>query len=378
MTTANTASATNNNAATENQTSTPEVFIITTFKQSGGIDVVKSFLEQKYSDYSEKAASEVPDVDTEGGRKRIKALAAEVNKKLSELDTPIRDYLRDIKKQPKLIEAIAKENKEKYTSLRADILKPLEDAQVWQDEKLAWLNGIPEWCAMNPASEFISQAVADVEAFSFDEVWPELKKKFKVAHEAAMTTLTVTLERIELAEQQAARLAELEAQAEAQRQKERDRQVAEEAAQRARDEADEKARKEREDIERRAVEAKQREEAAKAAEQKAIRDAELAEERRKQDAIDAENRRIAEAEAAEARQAAAIKREVELEAKRIADEEAEQKRLTEAREANKEHRIKINRAAMVDLIAAGLSEEDAKNAIRAIAKREVRNISIQY
>lgn len=375
MTTAseNTEQSTDQN--TEQNTGT---FIITTFKSAGGIDVVKGFLEQEYSKYSEETAAEVPQIDTAEGRKRIKDLAASINKKLSELDTPIRDYLRDIKEQPKLIEKIAKENKDKFTKLRADILKPLEDAQEWQDGKLNWLNGIPVWCATNPAAADLSALLVDVEAFTLDDIWSELLKKFKVAHECAVTTLKVTLERIELAEAQAARLAELEAQAAEQQRKDREREIAEAAAKKAREEAEAKAQKDREDLERRAVEAKQREENAKAAEQKAIRDAELADAQRKQDAIDAEARSVAAAKEAAERQELAVKKAAEDEAKRIADEEAEQLRLAQAREANKEHRIKINRAAMVDFMAAGLSEADARLAITAIAKKEIRNISIQY
>jgi DNA repair exonuclease SbcCD ATPase subunit len=353
-------------------------FIITTFKSAGGIDVVKGFLEQEYSKYSTETAAEVPQIDTAEGRKRIKDLAASINKKLSELDTPIRDYLRDIKEQPKLIEKIAKENKDKFTQLRADILKPLEDAQAWQDEKLNWLNGIPAWCATNPAAADLSALLVNVEAFTLDDIWSELLKKFKVAHECAVTTLKVTLERIELAEAQAAELEELRRKQALAEQQERDRKIAEEAAAKARADADAQAKKDREDLERRAVEAKQREENAKASEQKAIRDAELAEEKRKQDAIESEARSVAAAKESAERQALAVKKAAEDEAKRIADEEAEQQRLAQAREANKEHRIKINRAAMVDLIAAGLTEELARAAITAIAKKQVRNISIQY
>ena len=381
MTTASENKAGNNSAEHDGRADHEQntgTFIITTFKKSGGIDVVKGFLEQEYSKYSEETAAEVPQIDTAEGRKRIKDLAASINKKLSELDTPIRDYLRDIKEQPKLIEKIAKENKDKFTQLRANILKPLEDAQAWQDEKLNWLNGIPSWCATNPTASDLSALLVDVEALTLDDIWSELLKKFKVAHECAVTTLKVTLERIELAEAQAARLAELEAQAAEQQRKDREREIAESAAKKAREEAEVKAQKDREDLERRAVEAKQREENAKAAEQKAIRDAELAEEKRKQDAVEAEARSVAAAKDAAERQALAVKKAAEDEVKRIADEEAEQLRLAQAREANKEHRIKINRAAMVDFVAAGLSEADARLAITAIAKKEIRNISIQY
>ena len=360
---------------TENNT---ETFIITEFK-SGGIDTVKSFLENNFSTYSAEVTAEVPQIDSEEGRKRIKALGAEINKKLSEVDTPMRDYLRDIKKQPKLIEAIAKENKEKFTKLRADILKPLEEAQEGQNEIINWLNTVPVKCGeVGVDSVWLNNAISTVESYSVELVWPELKKKFKVAHENALTTARVTLERVEAAEAQEAELAELRRkQAEAE-QAERDRKVAEQAAEDARKSAEAKAQKEREDVERRAVEAKQREEAAKQAEAKAIRDAELAEERRAQEAEAAKQREAQakiDAEAAAQRQAEQAAAE---ERKAIADEEARQKQEALARENDKKHRTTVNRRNLAVLLAMGISEDDGKKVITAIAKGELPDIRIYY
>ncbi len=363
---------------TENNTGTTETFIITEFK-SGGIDTVKSFLENNFDTYSAEINAEVPQIDSEEGRKRIKALGAEINKKLSEVDSPMRDYLRDIKKQPKLIEAIAKANKEKFTKLRADILKPLEDAQAGQNEVIEWLNTVPVKCGeVGVDSVWLNNAINTVESYSADLVWPELKKKFKVAHENALTTARVTLERVEAQEAQEAELAELRRkQAEAE-QAERDRKVADQAAEDARKAAESKAQKEREDVERRAVESKQREEAAKQAEAKAIRDAELAEERRAQEAKAAKQREAQakiDAEAAAKRQAEEAAAE---ERKAIADEEARQKQEALARENDKKHRAMINRAALASLLAIGISEEDGKTVIKAIARDEVANVKIFY
>ncbi|AUR94127.1 coil containing protein [Vibrio phage 1.191.O._10N.286.52.B4] len=363
---------------TENNTGTTETFIITEFK-SGGIDTVKSFLENNFDTYSAEINAEVPQIDSEEGRKRIKALGAEINKKLSEVDSPMRDYLRDIKKQPKLIEAIAKENKEKFTKLRADILKPLEEAQEGQNVILQMLNDVPVNCAVpGITSEEIKALIKHTEECPIDSVWPELKKKFKVAHENALTTARVTLERVETQEAQEAELAELRRkQAEAD-QAERDRKVAEQAAEDARKAAEAKAQKEREDVERRAVEAKQREEAAKQAEAKAIRDAELAEERRAQEAEAAKQREAQakiDAEAAAQRQAEAA---AAAERKAIADEEDRQKREAQQRENDKKHRTTVNRRNLAVLLAMGISEDDGKKVITAIAKGELPDIRIYY
>ncbi|AUR96523.1 coil containing protein [Vibrio phage 1.225.O._10N.261.48.B7] len=363
---------------TENNTGTTETFIITEFK-SGGIDTVKSFLENNFDTYSAEINAEVPQIDSEEGRKRIKALGAEINKKLSEVDSPMRDYLRDIKKQPKLIEAIAKENKEKFTKLRADILKPLEEAQEGQNLELEVLQEIPTICGQpDVTSEALKDMIKRAESFDLDSVWPELKKKFKVAHENALTTARVTLERVEAQEAQEAELAELRRkQAEAE-QAERDRKVAEQAAEDARKAAETKAQKEREDVERRAVEARQREEAAKQAEAKAIRDTELAEERRAQEAEAAKQREAQakiDAEAAAKRQA---EQAAAAERKAIKDEEDRQKREALTREKDKHHRTTVNRRNLAVLLAMGISEDDGKKVITAIAKGELPDCRIYY
>ncbi len=336
-------------------------------------------LLNRFKEAEKEARAEVPDVTTEEGRKHIKEMARKVSASNKVLDTPMRDYLRILKTQPKALEKNARESKQRFEELKADILKPLLEAQVSQDEIITWLNNVPSDCSHPEVnSQTLNNIIETINGYTVELVWPELKKKFKVAHEAALTTATVTLERITQQEKQAAELEELRQKQARAEQEQRDREIAEEAAEKARQEAEAKAQRDREDVDRRAAESRQREENAKAAEAQAKRDAELAEQKRIDDAkqakIDAENERVA----AEERQALAVEQAKQAEAKRIADEEAEQKRLAEAREADKEHRIKINRGAMVDLIAAGLGEGDAKKAIRSIAKKQVRNISIQY
>jgi len=353
-------------------------FIITEFK-SGGLDKVEAYLSQTFEEYSAEVAAEVPQIDSKDGRARIKGLAAEINKKLLESDTPIRDYLRDIKKQPKIIEAMAKANKEKYTELRADILKPLQEAQKEQDAKLDWLNEVPTICGQpDISSDHLCGIIQEAESFDLESVWTELKKKFKVAHENALTTARVTLERVEAAEAQAAELAELRRKQEEAEREERERKIREEAEQKAREEAERKAQKEREDIERRAVEAKQREEAAKAAEERAKRDAELAEQRRKEQA---EQQAIREAQAKKDAEAAAQRRADEAaaaERQRIEDEQAEAERQAKQREEDKKHRTTINRRNLAVFLAMGISESDGKKVITAIAKGELPDIRILY
>ena len=337
----------------------------------------KTLLE-RFKGIEREVASELPDVETKEGRKRIKALAAKISKSKMALDTPIRDYLRILKAQPKVLEASARNSKARFEELRDKVLEPLAVAQKSQDDQLAWLDGIPEWCASSPLAADISETLAQVEAFDWSIVWPELEKKFKVSHETALTTLKVTLERVRLAEKQAAELEELRRQMVAAERAERDRKIAEMAAEKARLAAEEKAQKDREDVDRRAAEARQREKIAEAAAEKAIRDAEMAEERRAQEAEAAKQREAQakiDAEASAQRQAEAA---AAAERKAIADEEDRQKREAQQRENDKKHRTTVNRRNLAVLLAMGISEDDGKKVITAIAKGELPDIKIHY
>jgi len=374
MTTASTAST---EISTETNTAAQEV------GKTGLPSLPDAFGEDsllnRFKEANKEARAVVPDVKTEQGRKDIKEMAKKVSASNKALDTPMRDYLRILKTQPKALEKNARESKARFDDLKADILKPLLEAQASQDEIIAWLNNVPLDCSYPEIhSQTLNNIIEVINGYTDELVWPELKKKFKVAHEAALTTATVTLERITQQEQQAAELEELRQKQAAAELAESNRKVSEQAAANARAEEQAKAQKDREDVDRRAAESRQREENAKAAEAKAIRDAELAKEEQakavEQYKIDVENERLASLE----RQKVAVEQATAKETKRIADEEAEHLAQAKAREADKEYRTGINRAAMVDLIAAGLSQEDAKKAIIAIAKKEIRSISIQY
>jgi hypothetical protein len=371
MTTASTEISTETNAATQQHAKTNLPSLPHTFSEES--------LKKMFSDADKEARAEVPDVTTEEGRKHIKEMARKVSASNKALDTPMRDYLRVLKTQPKELEKNARESKARFDDLKADILKPLLEAQAGQSEVIDWLNSVPFKCsAPGVTSSELKLCIETVSAYTDDLVWIELKKKFKIAHESALTTATVSLERVEAAEKRDAELEELRLKQAASEQAERNRIISEEAASKARAEAEAKAQRDREDVDRRAAESRQREENAKFAAQKAIQDAETAKkawgDQEAQYKIDMENERLASLK----RQAEAVEKTRLEEAKHYADEEAQAAQAAKDREADKDNKIKINRAALVDLIAAGISEQDAKTVIRAIGRREVRNISIQY
>ena len=337
-------------------------------------------LETLYKQVEAEVSAEVPDVETVEGRKRIKSLAANVASSKTAIDKPIRDYLRAIKEQPKLLEKNARESCERFDALKAKLLAPLEAAQATQDAILERLAEILRLCSDAATDAATARSMAsEAEAVDLAAFWPELAKKAKTAKEAAVSACAVTVERLEREEAQAAELERLRLEAAAREQADRDRKIAEEAAERARLAAEQRALEEREAVERRAVEAKQREESAKLEAERQRQLAEQAEARRKADAEAAEQRRL-EAEANAKRQAEeAAQRAAEAERQRAAAEAAEAERQAKAREADKNHRIAINRAALAALVAeTGLTEEQGKAVIRAIGQKLIPAISISY
>ncbi len=339
----------------------------------------EDFLLAKFKEVEDQVKPELLNVDDVEGRKRIKSLALKINKSKQLLDEPMRNHLRDLKALPKVLELNARNSKQRFESLRESVLEPLAKAQKYQDDLLDWLNGIPSVCSDPGAtSEQVKGWLSEVEAIDQSQIWQELQKKFKVAIETATTTATVTLERITAQEAQQAELEALRKQQAEAEQKERDRAIAEEAGKRAILQAQEQAKQEREAIERRAVEAKQREEKAIADAEQAKRNAELAEKQRLQEIEDNKARAEQAAIDAEKRAKEQAQQAIENEKTRLAEIAEQEKQEAIAREADKQHRTKINRAALVAMIAGGMDEEQAKKAITLIAKKQIPNCKIFY
>ncbi|AUR84286.1 coil containing protein [Vibrio phage 1.052.A._10N.286.46.C3] len=218
----------------------------------------------------------------------------------------------------------------------------------------------------------------------------------KVAKEIATAHEMALLMNENFNREQAERLAKEQAEREEAERVEKERReayekkLADEAAAKAKAEAEAKALAEKQELERIAQESAQREKEAKERAEKAERDRVEAEERARIEAEQAEQRRIQWEKDEEARRLQAeakAKRDAEEAAQRARDEEkarqeAERKRIADeaaGREADVAHRAGINRAAMADLInECGLEDEQAKAVVKAIAKRLIPNITINY
>lgn len=282
----------------------------------GGLDKILAYI-------TAKATELVPDVSTDKGRKEIASMARRVSSSKVLLDGLGKDLVSDWKAKSRMVDASRKAARDTLDALRDATRLPLTE---WEEAK---------------------KAKEEAEA---------LEKEVSEAFDAAKTENEL-FDRQKDIEAKEAKLAE---EAEAKRLKEEEAE-----AKRLRLEREELIRKEAADKERLA--AQQREIDAKTALEQAEKD------------------RVAAAEKASVDQKNAVKeaeRKAKEEAERVYRDrlaaEAEKERQAAALAEDKEHRAKINNAALSCLMGCGLTEEDGKDLIKAIAHGEIAHITINY
>ena len=358
------------------------------FTTQNGVDALLQRLR-------EEAASEVPDLTTKKGRDRIASLAYKVSKAKTLVDDHGKELVAEEKKRLALIDADRKKWRDSCDALRDEIRKPLTDWEQAEADRvkrhqdaIETMRGMASQ-AMGQDSETIEAMISVVEAVQLGEHWEEFAAAAGETKDSVVLMLKSQLLSRQKYEAEQAELARLRAEAARREQEERERRIAEEAAAKARAEAEEAARREREAAERAEREAREAVERARIAAEQAEARAKAEAEAAKLREQEAERRRIeseerAAREAKEAAERAERDRVAAIEAeRRRAEEQARReqkaKDAEEARRlADKEHRRKINRAIMEDLVAEGISEEDAKRIIAAIVSNKVRHVRIAY
>ena len=370
-------------------------------------------LGQFFDAVKAEVTAEVPDLTTVKGRARIASLAATVSKSKKAVETPGRDYLKRLKEMPKVVEAELREFVTKMDNLRDATRKPLTD---WEQAELArtdkHVDGIQDIKDTlvfegTPTASTVTQVIAALEMVPMDDSWEEFLAEAAQAKDQSLVKLRALLAERTQYEAGQAELVRLRAEAEAQAQRDREAEIARAAAEKTRIEAEQRAQAEREATikreadtkaaaDRRELELKYAAEQSERVAAQAAREKIESEQRAAQQKIDDELRHqqaMAQAEAdriaaeqraeqerinSEVRQTEAAERARIAEVARqqaVADEE---RRQTAAREANKAHQAKINRAALEAFITGGMTEECAKQAITLIAQRKIPAISISY
>ncbi len=327
------------------------------------IDAVVSAVENE-------VRSIVPDISTAAGRKEIISRAAAVSKSKVVLEEMGKTLVADWKNKAKLVDADRKIMRDRLDALRDETRKPVTD---WEEAAAKRIEALQERVATIgalathedeegnafPLSALHSR-MEDLEAIVIDESFEEFKLDAMETKESATKALGKRIGDMEEQTRKDAELERLRLAEESRIQQERDATIAREAAETAAREEREKAQREKDEIERQRLAAIEEKEVA---ERQLIEQAEQA----KKDAAQA-------AQKAEVDRQAAVDREIAR--------QAEEKRITDAatakREADIEHKRKINKRALECLVDAGVPEDSAKLAIEAIVKREVEGVTINY
>lgn len=387
------------------------------FATPSGIDVLIDRIKSE-------ASSEVPDLTTKKGRDRIASLAYKVSKTKTLVDDFGKELVAEEKKRLALIDADRKKWRDECDKLRDEIRKPLTDWEQAETDRIQRhkdaIQQLRELSAlaMGADSEAIAALIAQAEAVTLGDHWQEFAAEAGKAKDETLSILRLDLQRRQQYESEQAELARLRAEAALREQEDADRRAAEakaeaerlaaereaqrirEAEERARREAEEAAAKARADAEaaawaeREAIEAKAR--AEKEAAERARIASEQAEARAKAEAEaaklreqEAERRRIeseerAKREAQEAAERAERNRIAAVEAERARIEheriESERKAAAEqaARESDKENKRQVNNGILSALEGIGITTEQAKAIITAIAKGGIPHVSIRY
>lgn len=282
----------------------------------GGINKILAGIKAKAMEF-------VPDVSTDKGRKEIASMARKVSTSKVLLDNLGKDLVSDWKNKAKLVDSSRKLVRDTLDELRDSVRLPLTE---WEEAKAA-----------KEAAEALEKEISD--AFDAAIAENDLFDRQKAIEEKETEIL---------------------------RQKE-----AEEAAKQA--EESERLRLAREDEIRKETAEKERQAAAQRE-----ADAKAALEKAEKDRIAAiEQARIDKEKAVEEAERKAKEEAERVERNRLVAE-AEEKRRAAELAADKEHRAKINNAALSCLIGCGLSEETGKDLIKAIAHGEIAHITINY
>ena len=288
-----------------------------------------------------EARSLVPDVSTRKGRDAIASMAHKVARSKTYIDNAGKDLVAELKALPKQIDESRRIVRERLDALKDEVRRPLTEWEAEQER-------IKAEEAMNAL-----HAEALEMNIRFDQ---ELAAKFEADHEMAL----LMNKDFDRDREEQRRQAE-------QAQRERDERLKQEAAEQARRDAEAKHKAEIEAAARREAEEKAR--------------AELAERQR----IEAEQRAAREKQEAEAR--SEREKAAAVETERLKARQAEEKRLAEekriadeaaARAANIAHQKRINNEAKEDFVKGGIPEEFARKAVELLARRQVRNSSINY
>lgn len=339
------------------------------FKGEKGLDPYLQTIRQELDAF----LASPPSLDTKKGRDAYASMAFKIARSKTAIDNIGKELVADLKQLPKTIDAERKRWRDQLDEWRDEARGPLNQWEAAEEaRKERHQYGIDHIACLaahldEASSAVIADQLAQLEDIQIGPEWEEYEAEAHRVKAASLATLKAALERSQKQEDEQAELERLRQQAAEREQKEREERIARESEERARREAEQAAQAEREAVARREQEAKEAAERREREHQEAIaqakRDAELAEQRAKEEYDRKERERIAEQQRQE---------QARLDAERRQREEIER------RQADVEHRRRINQAAMQAMIDGGMPEQCAMDAIKLIAQGKVPGVTINY
>lgn len=313
-----------------------------------------------------------PDTSTRKGREAIASIAHKIARSKTALDSIGKDLVAELKEVPKKIDAERKRMRDLLDAWKDEVRRPLTEWEEAEAARVARHQGEIDKINLRLECRDLDSAelkanIAWLEGLAISEAWQEFEAEAARAKDKALIALREALLAREKFEAEQAELERLRAEAAAREQKEREERIAREAAEAERLAAERRAQEERDATTRREAE-------AKAAAERRELELKLQAEQAEREKVEAQRR----AEQAERDAQARVEAAAAAERQRQADEQARIERETAAREADKAHKKTINNEALAALIAGGMPEECAKQAITLIAQRKVPHIVIQY
>lgn len=355
---------------------------LTALTTENGLDPIIEKIRQQ-------AKSEVFDVTTKEGRVRIGSVARQIGSAKEKIKKVAKSVIEDQEKTVKQVKAEIKRMETEMDAIRDEVLADRDkyeqiekDRVAAHEDALELIEAFQEFNTIERTTEEIQKAIEASAAFYASRDWQEFNRTALYWHDKNARDLTVAFQRRREYDDGQAALAKQRAEEEARKQKERDDEIAAQAAAKAKADAEAKAKEEADAIARKVEEEKAEaariaKEVADLAEAQRVR---LENEKKEADARAAKaeaDRIAAEAKARSDAEAAAQKVRDDLAAQQKAESEAKAKR-----EADVAHARKINNEALEDIrrvIHESVGSEDPmKDLVVAIAKGEIRHVSIRY
>lgn len=338
---------------------------------------VSGGLDPYYQQIRNQVLSEVPDLNTKAGIARVKSLARIVSESKTAIEKPGRNYLKQLKEMPKVIEAELRDWVTKMDALRDEVRQPVTELEEKEkariaalDQRLNEIHQIGSVAGLDILpSETITAWIGKLEAISVDATWDEYQDRAALAKEAAKVKLEAFLQTRLTWETQQAEIARLKA-----KQEENDR-----LAREARIKEEAKLEAERETM-RNKLELERQKREAEEAKAKAELDAKYAQQLLERERKDAEERQRLAVQQAEQQER---QRQID-EQNRIAQEEEQRKAEAAAKAANIEHQKLINNEILDDMQAYALSKglEVSRDTLRVLLAGmvfgKVRHTQVKY